>query len=88
MLGGGFEVATSGAGVLGFDGRAEVSFDHLEIELEGACVNLVVTRRDVLLVLEPGLLAVLAAALVGVGLDGELFVVEDEFAEFKAEDVF
>lgn len=52
----GFVVATSDPGVLGLDGRAEVSLDHLEVVLVGVCVNLVVTRRDVL-VLEPGLLA-------------------------------
>jgi hypothetical protein len=46
----------SDPGALGLDGRIEVSLDHLVVELDGVCVNLVVTRRDVL-VLEPGLLA-------------------------------
>lgn len=49
-------MATSDPGVLGLEGRIEVSLDHFEAELVGVCVNLVVTRRDVL-VLEPGLLA-------------------------------
>jgi hypothetical protein len=46
----------SDPGVLGLDERVEVSLDHLVVELDGVCVNFVVTRRDVL-VLEPGLLA-------------------------------
>ena len=46
----------SDPGVLGLDDRIGVSLDHLVVELEGVCVNFVVTRRDVL-ILEPGLLA-------------------------------